>query len=350
MACQEEDKQIQVVTLPEGYWALSYMPELSYPEWLQVIEDAGKMGQITDDFADKMITTLKRMPELDLGQHIIVSFSGGKDSQAIFILARMRYSKHVIVPLFADTKDEWQDTYVFLNVFAEWMDIPINWADSMGIHHMLREVMPFFPKPGTRHCTKNLKMLPQRDWMDDRGYDQVRYDRQPAMLRNAKGKHKYPVLLQAPQMVSGERWQESENRASLPFDERNETLLRWTHRPVLDWTIDEVWQLVFWMQSPVNEVYLKGIKRVACAGCIFASTKEIYTLGQYDPEKLEEWVETERIIGHPRNKTASFAKIYSKLVADGKLGRLAHLNPQRPLRPSFENIGGNVNEPSRASG
>lgn len=105
--------------------------------------------------------------------------------------------------------------------------------------------------------------------------------------------------------------------------ERHQEMLRNTFRPVIDWGIADIWEFIFWMQSPFNKVYLKGIKRCACAGCIFASTKEIELLGMYNPGHLARWVKTEQIIGHPRNKSASFASIQQKLIETNRLGCLS---------------------------
>ncbi|WP_186381064.1 phosphoadenosine phosphosulfate reductase family protein [Paenibacillus xylanexedens] len=301
------------------------MPKRNYKEWREAIRLAGLARRLPPILAVKILDSLKRMPEPEDGKDIIVSFSGGKDSQVTLILAIMRYGVEKIVGLFADTHDEWDDTYEFIPEYERWTGVKINWADSPGIHPLLRgEVMgstkriaAYWPKPGRRHCTKNLKLLPQRDWMDAQGYGQNRINSTATKTRDGMP---YEMLRLSPQMLSGERWSESQNRAELPFDERDGELLRWTHRPVLDWNWIEIWDFIYWMQSPVNPVYLKGIKRVACAGCIFASPTELYTLGQYHPDKFEEWVTTEDVIGIPRNKSVDMHKIKAKLIENGEYG------------------------------
>lgn len=216
--------------------------------------------------------------------------------------------------------------FVLETTFATWIDVPIIRLETDGIHTLLREIIPCWPRMGVRHCTKNLKMLPQRDYFDLHGYDQVRKDKRPAQMRDTYGNQKINVIYPAPLTLAGECWAESTNRASLPIESRDDVIMRMTHRPVLDWTIEDIWEFIFWMKAPYNTVYTK-VKRVACAGCVFANPNEIRTLGEHNPEMLERWVETERVIGHPWKKSISFRKIYEELKRMKRLGIHAEDEP-----------------------
>lgn len=304
------------LVVPPGYFPSDGMQERSPAEWVHIVEAAAANGEIRYELADKIINSIQRMPMLEGEQHVSVSFSGGKDSQAIFLLALMRYPWRRIISLFADTDDEWPETYKSIDQFEAWAGIKIHRLQSMGIHTLLREVIPVWPKMGMRHCTKNLKMLPQRDWFDENGYDQDRKRGVPSFRdgRPIELRHSQPLTL------AGERWAESKNRSQLPFDSRDEIMLRWTHRPVLDWRIEDIWEFIFWMQAPINPIYTMGVKRAACAGCIFANAAEIEILGEHHPQHLIEWVKTEEAIGVPRQGKRSFKDIHDTLVSEGRLG------------------------------
>jgi 3'-phosphoadenosine 5'-phosphosulfate sulfotransferase (PAPS reductase)/FAD synthetase len=301
---------------------------------------------MTTELAGKIIHSLDRLPALAEGQKACISFSNGKDSEATFILAAMRYEREQLMAIFADTKDEWPETYEFQPVFESWIGVPITTVESGGIHRLLRERMPFWPKMGLRHCTKNLKMLPQRDYLDAEGYDQVRgvgvakfrptygqehlsRSEREAFLQTKPKAAPVDVRFPAPLMLAGERWAESTNRSQLPYEEKDETIMRITQRPVLEFTIEEVWELIFWLRAPFNAVY-HIVKRCACAGCPFASIKEIETLGEYHPEMLEEWITTEAVIGHPW-KGIGFKNIHLALIKDRRLGRFLGRKLASPL-------------------
>lgn len=304
------------LVVPTGYTPSPVLSDASLPEWIQRVESAANDGSLRPDLAKKIIASLERMPTLEPEQIASVSYSGGKDSQAIFLLARMRYPKNRIISLFADTEDEWPETYASVNEFERWIGVKIHTLKSMGIHKLLREVIPVWPKMGMRHCTKNLKMLPQRDWFDENGYDQDRMRGVPS-FRDGR---RIEIIHPKPLTLAGERWAESRNRSQLPFDSRDDIMLRWTHRPVLDWRIEDIWDFIFWMQAPINPIYTMGVKRAACAGCIFANPSEIEILGEHHPQHLVEWVKTEEAIGVPRQGKRSFREIYDTLASEKRLG------------------------------
>lgn len=228
-------------TVPSGYCSASRMPKRTPEAWLSVIGEAGRSGQLRRELVDKILTSLGRMPDLQPGQQAGICFSGGKDSAAITLLARMRYPKARLFAMFADTQDEWPETYTFIPVFMAWADIEdFRHIETMGIHRLLEERMPFWPIAGRRHCTKNVKLLPMRDHLDEGGFDQVRKDGKPARYRKTHERQgaSVTVMKPTPLLLSGERQIESLNRAGLPIEpERDEVLMRMTVRPVIEFSI-----------------------------------------------------------------------------------------------------------------
>lgn len=298
--------------VPDAYEPSAKMDEASTAAWRSRVAQSW----LRPELQQRIFDSLDRLPDLEPGQDVGVCYSGGKDSAAIMALARMRYPVDRIFTMFADTGDEWPETYEHIPHFIEWAGIrDFRPLDSMGIHTLLREKIPCWPIMKRRHCTKNLKMLPMRDHLDLMGYNQVRKDRKPPRFRptHEKAGADIEVLKPAPLLMSGERRMEGMGRSDLPIEpERDELLMRVTARAVIEWSIVDVWEFLFWLRAPYNPVY-QWIKRVACAGCPFAGDDEMYELGARHPEMLERWVETERIIGVPRLGGESFAVVQERM-------------------------------------
>ncbi|WP_150274145.1 phosphoadenosine phosphosulfate reductase family protein [Paenibacillus tepidiphilus] len=303
---------------PKNYQPTDNICERSEIEWCSIIKESVRNGEIRKELGDKVLTSLERLPNLQDGQKVGVCFSGGKDSQAISILTRMKYPKESLFMMFADTKDEWPETYSFIPRFIRWLNISdFVTLDSMGIHKLLREHISCWPIAKRRHCTKNLKMLPMRDYLDEMEFGQVRLDQKPAKFRPSHTRHgsTINVTKPAPLLISGERHMEGLSRSNIPVEpERDELLLRMTARPVIEWSIKDIWEFLFWMKTPYNPVY-HYVKRVACSGCPFAGDEEIYCLGKKHPNMLTEWAETERQIGSPRLGGVSFNVVLQELLS-----------------------------------
>ncbi|WP_020615770.1 phosphoadenosine phosphosulfate reductase family protein [Paenibacillus daejeonensis] len=311
---------------PAGYRPSVQLEDLSLEEWQIRLDVARECVHIRSELVDKILTSLASLPDLETDQQVASCYSGGKDSAAIMVLARMRYPKDRIFAMFADTQDEWPETYQHIPEFIRWIGVrDFRQLESMGIHTLLEEKIPCWPIAKRRHCTKNLKLLPMRDHLDTAGYDQVLKVKRGARFRpthelqGADVDVRYP----APLLLSGERRMEGLARSDIQLEpERDETLMRITARPVLEWSIQDVWEFLFWVRAPYNPVY-HWIKRVACAGCPFAGDDEMYTLGEHHPDRLRAWARTENIIGVPRLGGVAFNKVLEDLEDSGMIGRKA---------------------------
>lgn len=60
---------------------------------------------------EKPLANLEQLPELAAVQKAFISFSNGKESEAVFIMARMRYPQDRPMAMFADNDEEWPETY-----------------------------------------------------------------------------------------------------------------------------------------------------------------------------------------------------------------------------------------------
>lgn len=106
--------------------------------------------------------------------------------------------------------------------------------------------------------------------------------------------------------ISGERAEESPQRSRyLSFephrtDRRDGKLKRHVdhHRPVLNWSEEEVWAILErWGVRP-HPCYEIGIGRASCAACIFGNGNQFATLRQIDPKGFRVIIDMEQDLDH----------------------------------------------------
>jgi 3'-phosphoadenosine 5'-phosphosulfate sulfotransferase (PAPS reductase)/FAD synthetase len=238
----------------------------------------------------------------------IISFSGGKDSTACYLLA-LKQGIHFRA-IFADTGHEHEWTIDFIHSLHEKTGGPkieiikADFADKFERKRQsIREKWPLdgvppdridralellkpsgipmldlcmlkgrFPSAKARFCTEELKSLPLMFQV---------------MLPALK---KGPVI-----SWQGIRAQESKRRSNMPRIERCESgAITW--RPIFNWTHDEVFSLHREMNVAPNPLYSVGMGRVGCFPCIMCQKSEIKVLSQRFPEHIERLAEWEKLV------------------------------------------------------
>lgn len=126
-----------------------------------------------------------------------------------------------------------------------------------------------FPSTKARFCTSELKVVPI--------FEQVI---EPA-LQEAEEVYSWQVV----------RREESQARAKLePLEHKGGGL--WDWRPILDWTISDVWEIHKRHGLEPNPLYLQGMGRVGCMPCIMCRKNELHEIARRFPEhivKIREW-------------------------------------------------------------
>jgi len=210
---------------------------------------------------------------------VIVSTSGGKDSAASALFLR-----ELGIPfdaVFLDTGWEARETYDYLRGPLTEALGPIRWLRaevelppekevyalelegmlghySAMVRTCLKKIM--LPARQVRWCTQSTKVEPMHRWLDGLDEDVV--------------------------SVVGIRADESEARKSMTEWEWSDKLDRWTWRPIIAWTLDDVIAIHARHGIAPNPLYLKGASRVGCWPCIFARKSEIRFLADHDPNRL----------------------------------------------------------------
>lgn len=255
-------------------------------------------------------------------QHII-NVSGGKDSTAVYLLAME--SGRPFRAIHCDTGHEHPLTVEYVHTLAERTGGPEveviradftkdferkrayvleHWpADGVPADRVARaaEILsrptgnPFldlcimkgrFPSTRARFCTEELKVL-------------------PAMRQ---------VILPAAQHGPVVRWVgvragESAARARMSRLQRDDHARVRIWRPILDWTVDQVFDMHRRHGVEPNPLYKLGMGRVGCMPCIMARKAEIAEIARRWPEEFERVAEWERLVAEAckRGKATMFA-------------------------------------------
>ena len=243
-------------------------------------------------------------------QHFL-SFSGGKDSTAMYLLALERFEKRgkTFMPVFADTEHEHEAVYEFLDYLPEKTGGPkirrvkADFTEEIArrrayvienypperVEAALSVLKPTgnvfldlalsqgtFPSAKVRFCTRDLKIKP----MEQQVYVPI------AQAHPRRG-----IIV-----WMGVRAQESLVRRGLSKFQRFRA--GWgsymAYRPLLAWTIEDVWAMHKRFGIEPNKLYQEGFDRVGCFPCIYSNKNEIAQIGQNfgeTVEKLKRWEE-----------------------------------------------------------
>jgi 3'-phosphoadenosine 5'-phosphosulfate sulfotransferase (PAPS reductase)/FAD synthetase len=122
-----------------------------------------------------------------------------------------------------------------------------------------------FPSTCARFCTEFLKIYPTADHILRLKYE---------------GKN---VIA-----VSGVRADESDDRKNLPEWDYNGNLFCHQWRPLIRWTLPDVYAIHERHNVPLNPLYALGAQRVGCWPCIMSRKAEIRTIALKFPERIDE--------------------------------------------------------------
>jgi 3'-phosphoadenosine 5'-phosphosulfate sulfotransferase (PAPS reductase)/FAD synthetase len=199
--------------------------------------------------------------------------SGGKDSTALLLWAvhESGYPHDQMVATFCDTGNEHQITYDYIQMLNESV-FPIQTIKPPLDFYQLAEKKKRFPSSQARFCTQSLKMQPSQEYIK-------------SLMQSGER-----VLLH-----SGVRADESENRKNLPEREWDEYYACDVFRPLINWSIEDVYATLAKYGIPRNPLYDYGAKRVGCFPCIMSRKYEIRMIAKNFPERIDRIRESEKM-------------------------------------------------------
>jgi 3'-phosphoadenosine 5'-phosphosulfate sulfotransferase (PAPS reductase)/FAD synthetase len=248
---------------------------------------------------------------LESGAHLVISISGGKDSDCmarlLACLHQTRGYQGQILLIHSDlSKAEHKITPRYIEHFAAQIDVPIaviNGGDLVEVmrarFHQLQSQgknVPFWPSASARYCTSMLKRDPISKF-----------------LRQWVGKQGQVVC------AIGLRAEESSTRAKKPVYQlranvHTQTRTAYDWHPILNFTQADVWQtlgytlneLAEWREKyqafTPEEVLAAGFKahpayihnlRLSCALCILGCLGDLQNGARQNPEVYREYVALE---------------------------------------------------------
>jgi 3'-phosphoadenosine 5'-phosphosulfate sulfotransferase (PAPS reductase)/FAD synthetase len=281
--------------------------------------------------------------EMSVYEHII-SVSGGKDSDCLYLLALERGRPFRAV--FADTGNEHDLTYDFVRALPaktggpaiEWVRAdfssdferkrkfiqekwPLHGVSAAKIERALELFHvtgnPFldlcmlkgrFPSSKARFCTEELKVKPINEQLN------------------------MPILTAGRHVISwqGVRAEESLARSLLSkwqrLEQRHAGRL-YAYRPLLDWKIDDVWALHDKHGLSPNPLYAQGMKRVGCMPCIMCRKEELREIASRFPEHIGRIAAWEALVSEISKRGCStfFAACDDPIISEkGEISHQTH--------------------------
>lgn len=221
-----------------------------------------------------------------------MGLSSGKDSTALWgwAINDSGYDLASIRGSFADTENEYDEVYEQirkLNDYGVARGVaPIRTLHSEGFL-ALAVRKKRFPSAKARFCTEVLKILPMNYYLQELWLDG------------------HEVVLH-----SGVRANESRERSLMEeWSTQNHCRLR---RPLLKWSISDVWAAHKKYGLPVNPLYFSGRKRVGCRLCCMSNKQDVRITANTKPETIDLYRKWEKIVGNAlapsslRKNTAGF--------------------------------------------
>jgi 3'-phosphoadenosine 5'-phosphosulfate sulfotransferase (PAPS reductase)/FAD synthetase/ferredoxin len=205
---------------------------------------------------------------------VVVSFSGGKDSQVLLdIVSRVipnndftvvysdtGYELPTSLALYDVTKNYYTKKYPKLKFYIAKNKQPLMFYwDNLGS-----------PSRIHRWCCSVMKSAPLAK-----------------TLKEISGKNKQPQVL----LFDGVRAEESVNRASrsrIGKNVKHNNMINVS--PILEWNSTEVYLYIFMYGLPFNESYRRGLSRVGCVVCPYSSGWSEDLCGKLYPETIEPFV------------------------------------------------------------
>ena len=226
----------------------------------------------------------------------LVSISGGKDSTATLLWILERRKKENIIPIFADTGWEMDETYEYIEYLEKRLEIKIHRVQSkFGGMKELALHKKFMPNLVMKYCTQELKQKPLQKFLVD----------------NFLSK-KIKVI-----SLNGTRREESRIRANRNFFEKKEftysykRYIDFTIHPILLWEKNQVFEYIKSKNVEINPLYKKGFERVGCMPCIYDNPKTLEYAGEKYVKRLRE---LEKAVSEKIGKKAKWFNLKKDMI------------------------------------
>lgn len=230
---------------------------------------------------------------------VIVTYSGGKDSQASLLWTIEHLTKTPTV-VFCDTGWEHPLTYKHVRETTEALGLELVVLKSKKYGGMIDLVAQKkrWPSSQRRFCTSELKTIPMIDYILDAVKDDfivVQGIRAAESANRAKMSaqctyFKYYTQPYGIDKNGKPKYRTYRRREILSFVEQHAADVL---RPVFDWSSQQVIDYILAKGQEPNPLYKMGYKRVGCWPCIMASQHDILNISRQSSERIAEITQLE---------------------------------------------------------
>lgn len=228
---------------------------------------------------------------------ILLSISGGKDSQAMLTLITAQAAAQGVhdrlMAIHIDTGGEWPESQPHCKYLSGIFQIPLKIITPTRT--IAEEVIRrgAWPSALCRFCTSYAKRDP--------------YEKFIRSLSSQKILH-----------ITGERKEESRHRSKLEEianEERVHTKLRCVTRwrPMLKYNQSDIWAIIRESKLASHAAYDYGCDRVSCSLCVLAPQKDLIIGAKHNREQAENYLKIEKDIGSNFRHVKSLSEILGKI-------------------------------------
>ena len=205
---------------------------------------------------------------------ILVSFSGGKDSQACLIKAAQEYGTDKIEAVFCDTGWEHPDTYTHIHNVCKQMDVKLTTLKSKYDFVSLALYKKRFPSSKARFCTSELKIKPMIDYV-------LSLNNSCIIIQGIRAGESHARAAMEPECMYFRSYFQV-NKSGRKENYRGKEVREWCKqydasvlRPIFTWTAQEVIDCILNAGQTPHPLYSRGFSRVGCFPCIMCRHREM---------------------------------------------------------------------------
>lgn len=265
---------------------------------------------------------------------VIVSFSGGKDSQACLIQACKEFGAQNIEAVFCDTGWEHHLTYEHVKNVTESLGVRLVVLKSkVGGFQELCKRMKWFPDTAHRMCTVQLKIQPSIDYILSQDDDILLIQGIRSAESAARSKMPCSANYFEDYLKEGSRGKNLYRKGDVREWCKKHTAT--VSRPMLGMSAQEIIDYILANGQQPNPLYRQGASRVGCYPCIYARLSEVKNM-RNDKAYVERVIKLEEDVNWLRTKNDAKAE-RSSLFMKGKI-------PERFCKkygkgiPTFEDV------------
>lgn len=231
----------------------------------------------------------------------IITYSGGKDSEATLIWASKNLPSYEVV--FCDTGWESPKTYEHIKYMEKVFAITVKVLKSTkydGFFDLCIKKKRIASTKG-RFCTEKLKVEPMIDYIltigdDITVYQGVRHDESASRAAMKQSDEFFKFYFEPYGYDKNGTPKKHSYRGGAVRAMCNKYSID-VFRPIIKWTAQEVFDYIFSNNLKANPLYFEGFGRVGCFPCIMCRHSEIRLIARNYPEIIDKIRQLESALG-----------------------------------------------------